>query len=141
MHIKQSLDNSKNKAYMYFVPAGLWALLIMFVCLVSPKYIPVVKFDLFSPDKIAHALLFGILCLFLIWGLNKNNFLTHKNMLLLTLSTIGYGAIIEFLQMISRNGRQADIDDIIANSFGALLIYLFYSIYYRSIIRKTAEEH
>lgn len=122
---------------MYFVPAGLWALLIMFVCLVSPKYIPVVKFDLFSPDKIAHALLFGILCLLLIWGLNKNNFLSYKNMFLLTVCTIAYGAVIELLQMVSRNGRNADFDDIIANGFGALLIYLFYSLYYRSLIRKT----
>src|SRR6478735_5489441 len=122
---------------MYFVPAGLWALFIMLVCLVSPKYIPVVKFDLFSPDKIAHALLFGFLCLLLIWGLNKNNFLSYKNMLWLALGTIGYGAFIELLQMISRNGRQADIDDIIANGFGALLVYLFYSLYYRSRSRKT----
>lgn len=123
---------------MYFVPAILWALFIMLVCLVSPKYIPVVKFDLFSPDKIAHASLFGFLCLLLNWALNKNNFLSYKNMLLLTAATIVYGAFIELLQMLLRNGRTADIDDIIANGFGALLIYLFYSLYYRSLIRKTA---
>lgn len=123
---------------MYFVPATLWALLILVVCLVSPNYIPVVKFELFSPDKIAHALMFGILCLLLIWGLNKNNFLSYKNMFLLTLSTIAYGALIELLQMISRNGRSFDVDDIIANGFGALIIYLFYSLYYRSLSRKTA---
>jgi len=123
---------------MYFVPAILWALFIMLVCLVSPKYIPVVKFDLFSPDKIAHATLFGFLCLLLNWALNKNNFLSYKNMLLLTAATIVYGAFIELLQMLLRNGRTADIDDIIANGFGALLIYLFYSLYYRSLIRKTA---
>ena len=122
---------------MYFVPAVLWALLILIVCLVSPKYIPVVKFELFSPDKIAHALMFGVLCLLLIWGLNKINFLSYKNMFLLTLSTIVYGAVIELLQMISRNGRSADVDDIIANGFGALIICLFYSLYYRSLSRKT----
>ncbi len=119
------------------MPAILWALFILLVCLVSQKYIPNVKFNLLSPDKIAHIALFGVLCLLLIWGLNKNNFLSYKNMLWLTLCTIGYGALIELLQMITRNGRVADWDDIIANAFGAALVYLFYSLYYRSLSRKT----
>jgi len=131
------LDTKKKISSLYFVPAGLWAAIIMVVCLLSPSYIPVVEFDLLSPDKIAHAALFGFLCLLLQWGISKNGFLNYKNMFWLTFLTVVYGAIIELLQMVSRNGRQADVDDILANGFGALMVYLCYIIYYRSLIRKS----
>ncbi|HLP12826.1 MAG TPA: VanZ family protein [Flavobacteriales bacterium] len=133
------MDNKRNHiSYTYFVPAFLWALLILVVCLVPPKYIPAVEFNLLSPDKIAHAILFGFLCLLLNWALNKNNILNYKNLFVLFACTVGYGALIELLQMIGRSGRMAEVDDILANSFGAVMIYLIYIVYYRSLSRKAA---
>ncbi len=105
----------------------------------SPKYVPVFKFELFSPDKIVHAGLFGFLCFLFVWGLLKNNLFTHKNVLLLVAFCILYGALIELLQMLGRNGRHADFDDIVANSIGVVLAYLFYIVFYRSLINKTVK--
>lgn len=62
----------------------------------------------------------------------------HKNILIVVGITVVYGAIIELLQMISRAGRHADVDDILANATGAVVVYLFYVFYYRSLIRKTS---
>lgn len=120
------------------MPAILWALFILLVCLVSPKYIPVVEFNIFSPDKIAHLALFGLLCQLLVWASIKNNIFNHKNILLFTLATIVYGAVIELLQMAMHNGRSADIDDIVADAAGALFVYLFYIVFYRSLNRKIS---
>lgn len=130
--------NNKKISPSYFVPAILWALFILLVCLVSPKYIPTVEFNLISPDKIAHLVLFGFLCQLLIWALIKNQLFRHKNILLLMVVTIVYGAVIELLQMLMHNGRNADFDDMIANATGAILVYLIYIIFYRSLNRRIS---
>jgi VanZ family protein len=137
------LAKRKKISFSYFVPAILWALFILMVCLVSPKYIPVVEFNLFAPDKLAHLLLFGLLCQLLAWGSVKNRLSAHRDILLAMGITIVYGALIELLQMLMRNGRSADIDDILADAAGAFLVYLFYIIFYRSLnnrINRSAEK-
>lgn len=117
------------------MPAILWALFILLVCLVSPAYIPDVEFRLLSPDKIAHAGLFGLLSMLGVWGSLKNQILNHKILLITCLAIIVYSILIELLQMFMRNGRNADIDDIVANSIGVFFTYLFYRLFYRSLIK------
>jgi len=47
-----------------------------------------------------------------------------------------YGAVIELLQMLMHNGRNADVDDMLANAAGAVFVYLIYIVFYRSLNRR-----
>lgn len=128
-------------SYSYFAPALACTLFILILCLMSPQYIPDVEFNLLSPDKVAHFLLFGILLLAIIWGLVKNQRFTHKNIYLFTVLTILYGGLIELLQMMMRNGRSADVDDVLADAAGAVLVGLIHIVFYRSLSRKMDRLH
>lgn len=133
INTKPSLDTKPKFSYTYYVPAMLWALFILLVCLVSPAYIPKIEFRLLSPDKLAHAGLFGLLSMLSVWGSQKNAILTHRVLFITCLLIVVYSVCIELLQMMMRNGRHADIDDIVANTIGVFFTYLFYRIFYRSL--------
>ena len=132
------LAQDKKIFYSYFVPAMACASLILVLCLMSPKYIPDIEFRLLSPDKIAHFLLFGLLLQSLIWGLVKNQLFSYRNIFWFTAATIAYGALIELLQMLMRNGRSADVDDIVADAIGAVLVCLIHLVFYRSLSRRIS---
>lgn len=123
-----------KSTFIYKVPAIVWALFIFTSCLISPKYIPEVKFDLFQLDKLVHLVLFGMQFFLIVWSFRKLHRLSFAVILYAALFSFLYGVLIEFLQMIMKYGRSADLDDMIANTGGVLLVSLFYTIYYRSLI-------
>lgn len=104
----------------HFRWALLWALCILVLCLIPGAALPAWSwFDLLSLDKLVHAGLFGALTLLLAGAFVKRgapaNFLPVAVVL-----SMGYGWGTEVLQGLEALGRRTDLNDMIANTVGAL---------------------
>lgn len=110
-----------KKAYL---PALLWLLLVT-VLSVSPG-VPAPKFNLFSTDKIGHACAYALLTWLLFRGFKSANSRAANGMeslIIFGIST-GYGILMEFVQGTFFPYRFFEIDDMIANGTGALIVTL-----------------
>ena len=84
------------------------------------------KFNTGFDDKIAHFLMYAILCflLFLSWETLKNK----SSLLVATLLAIGFGTTIEILQSIVSSYRTTELLDIVANCLGVLtMAFIIYT--------------
>lgn len=104
-----------------FVLALLWTIAITVASLISVGEMP--KVDLPGNDKTIHFLFYFVLTLLWYVALERK----YKNRLLKFLivgASIIYGIIIEILQGVLTQNRQADVYDALANSVGAFLALL-----------------
>lgn len=90
----------------------------------APKPLPESDIPLFpNADKVAHALMFGTLCAFLMVDLMRGNH--HIRLAVAALVSIlvsaAAGGAIELLQGAMHIGRSADIWDFVADSIGAVI--------------------
>lgn len=113
------------KAYL---PALLWLLLITGLSVMPGVQLP--AFHLFSADKLAHAVVYGVLT----WLLLRANTRTRqaplsfgKEIVVLCLSTI-YGVFMEFVQFAFIPGRFYEYDDMLANAFGSVMGWVFFRL-------------
>ncbi len=100
--------------------ALLWALCILILCLIPGRSLPQWDwFDLLSLDKLVHAGMFGTLSVLLCGAFVKRgapmNFVPWAVGL-----SMGYGWGTEVLQGLEALGRRTDLNDMIANTVGAL---------------------
>ncbi len=117
-----------------FLPAKLWALLVLALTGVPGKYIPrVTRFiDWLSPDKAAHLLLFGVLAFLTAYGFRESFSQAQKRSsitLFVLVSGIVYGGLTELLQSYVFIGRDGNLYDFLADVLGTLLgfgIFLFW---------------
>lgn len=105
-----------------------WTVLVAYLCLASTESLPSV--DLFRFDKFGHLTFhFGITVLwFLFWKTsfrNENKYALTKAFLF----SFFFGILIEIGQKLFTETREADIEDVIANTTGALLAVLVIYIY------------
>ena len=124
----------------YNLPAFLWAALILYLTLLPADTMPEVpEWEFISFHTAAHAGVFFVLAVLLLWGLKKQNqfiklqqqagFYTFFICLLL-------GVFIELLQSSLGWGRQGDVLDIISDTIGTLLgLVVYYRIYRRSALK------
>lgn len=99
----------------------LWALIILGLCLMPGKALPQWDwFALLDLDKLVHAGMFFVLAVLL-----AQAFAGHgspvRSVLWAVAISIGYGLATEFMQGLEALGRRTDINDMIANSLGALI--------------------
>ena len=98
--------------------AILWTVIITVLSLVSLYSIPQV--DVPGKDKIVHFLFYSVFVIF--WSFSKNKWCSNWNYsLLIVCLAIVYGIIIEVLQSVLTHTREADLNDILANSLGAIV--------------------
>jgi VanZ family protein len=96
----------------------------MVASLVSFKSVP--KVNIPGNDKLVHFIFYFVLVV--LWSLvKKKNYFDLKYNLLIVIFAVMYGIIIEVLQSVMTNNREADIYDAIANLLGALVGFV--SIY------------
>lgn len=113
----------------------IWSLLIFVLTILPGNYFPHVPafLDLFSPDKIVHLTIFGLLSFFALNDLDKqywNNFVRYNKTKIALIYTVFIGGITEIIQGLMNWGRQASIYDFIANCLGAILgIYLYKKLF------------
>ena len=105
-----------------------WTGLVAYLCLATPSGLPSVS--LFKFDKLGHfAFHFGITVMwFLFWKTtykNENKFALLKAFLF----SFFFGVIIEIMQGTLTEDRSADIEDVVANSIGALIAVVFIYIF------------
>lgn len=114
-----------------FYPPILWALFI-FILSVGPGVNLPDTIDI-SPDKLAHAFVYGVLVwLFLIIFRNRQTL--TKNVIWLTIIGCSlYGLSLEVVQKTFFPHRYFELSDAIANAIGAIIGYLIF--YYKN--RKT----
>ncbi len=98
-----------------FIPAALWGSLI-FVLSSRPR-LPDLPITFDGIDKAAHALFFGILCAWVVFGVGHRG---RAALLVGVFVTSLYGAFDEVHQMFVP-GRSPDILDWIADTVGAVL--------------------
>jgi VanZ family protein len=102
-----------------------WALLIAALCLTPGKALPAWEWaDLLSVDKIIHMLMFGMLTYLLARGFRDreaNTWTIGRSLLIAGVLSVGYGALMELLQETPGLGRNGDVVDLTANTFGAIV--------------------
>lgn len=123
-HIKRLL-RAKNLLFL----AILYSCVISILFFVPSPKLP--KIEISGTDKIIHSLIHFILInLWLFYLYFKNGFKVKARwILILIVSMLLYGIIIEILQDLFTVSRKADILDVAANFTGSLLgIYFFKNI-------------
>lgn len=124
---KRKLEHNKRK-YISFIPALLWAGIIVFMSLLPGDKLPVDV--LVVSDKIIHAsIYFGLTILlfsaFIFTSHDvSNSVINRKYMISLFISLI-FGILIEVAQEKMNIGRSGDWKDVLANLSGIIIVYPF----------------
>lgn len=112
----------------YSLPfAIIWTLIIFILCCTPGRYIPTTNWlELLSFDKFVHASIFFVLvCLWLIYLIHSGN-VSKSTTVLIVVSAISYGGLLEVMQATVFSQRSGDWLDFIANSFGCLMGLWFF---------------
>jgi len=105
----------------FLVLAITWTIGITIASLVSFNTVP--KIDLPGNDKLIHFLFYFVFVV--LWSLaKKQTYFKIKYDLLIVAFAIVYGIIIEVLQGVLTQTREADIYDALANSLGAFVGFI-----------------
>jgi VanZ family protein len=108
-----------------FLAAAAWAMLILVLCGIPGKKIPELTFlQWLKPDKVVHLLLFGIQCYLLLRAFRSDGVpepLRRRAVPASLFLAIGYGALVEWLQVTVFIDRSGDVRDAAANAAGAAL--------------------
>jgi VanZ family protein len=118
-----------ERKFFYF--ALFWTVLIAVLCLVSLTNVPSIPIK--SKDKYAHFVFYFVLVLS--WFFSFKNLSLNIKVKILCFAIL-YGIIIEVFQEIFTVNREADIFDVIANSFGAVVAYLIFPFLKNNFSRK-----
>jgi VanZ family protein len=108
------------KAYL---PLFVWVIVITILSTMPGIQLP--NFDLFSVDKLAHAFMYGTFVWLASWGFKRNTGRKpdFKEGFYIFLAAAGYGVFMEWVQGTFFPGRFCELDDMIANTFGAVVIW------------------
>lgn len=101
-------------------PALLWAAIILFLCLLPGSELPEWDwFALLDLDKAVHAGIFFVLALLLARAFHARG-MVHWVFAAVSVA-VAYGVATEFMQGLETLGRRTDLNDMIANTVGAVL--------------------
>ncbi len=95
-----------------------WTVLITVASLVSFNSVP--KVNIPGNDKVVHFLFYSVFVILWSFALLKSYFKLKYDFLIVVFA-ISYGMIIEVLQDVLTQTREADFYDVLANSLGALV--------------------
>jgi VanZ family protein len=117
------LNSQKNLA---FIPALTWAGIIVFMSLLPSKELPT---SLLVSDKIIHSLIyFGLTSMLFLATIyiSESTISKHQfNKLFLISAIISFilGILVEIAQEKMNIGRSGDVNDVIANLLGTIIVY------------------
>ena len=116
----------------------IWALVILGLSIMPGISIPQTWADLFSWDKLAHAIVYGVLSYLAFRAYALDNQVIWKHGLWIIILTSAYGVLIEIIQGTFFPGRFFEVLDIIANIIGSLLgVLIFIFLQRRKKPRET----
>ncbi len=114
----------QNNRFLAWMPPLTWLILTTVVSVLPGVQMP--QFNLFAIDKFGHALAYAGLTALSWWALRRLHARapTFREGLLLFCFAAGYGALMEFVQGHFLPGRFFELDDMLANNFGAATAWL-----------------
>ncbi len=110
------------RAMRYYIPAFLWLILILVLCTLPGKDIPHNGWmDRIHMDKLVHFGLFGGIVFFLALGYyRQKKHISPLTLFVFVLSAAMYGLAIEFIQKYFAIDRSFDMNDVAADTLGAI---------------------
>ena len=108
-------------------PLSWTFLIIVLLCLPGSAIPGSGFFAIEGLDKVVHIILFGGLVLF--WGIyirQRYNKPWAKMILWIALLSIGLGIFLEYIQLYFVSNRSFDSRDIIADTIGSLIVFIFF---------------
>jgi len=106
-------------------------LVLLYICciaalsLLPPQDLP--KIPLFpGADKLVHFLMYLVFSLLSCWALRTEKH--YYRLVFILLATIGWGMLMEFIQLKMHMGRSFSWYDVFANGFGVFVGILFYVV-------------
>lgn len=126
------MANKNKQAAVWFILALVWVFTLLYFSL-SPS--PPQIGGLWGWDKLQHAAAIGILALLVAKGCLASSKSSASSFTSGFVVSVAFGILIEQLQKTLTVNRQAEVNDIIADAFGALIVLLFMFFFYRA--RKT----
>lgn len=108
----------------YYGTAILWASFILIMCSIDLGQVS--KAAIFFPgfDKLAHCGFFFVLVIFCCTGLirqQSHKAISYKSVIIITLTAVLYGGLIELLQLTVFTWRSGEWADLFADAIGALM--------------------
>lgn len=121
---------SKNKpATIWFILALGWIFTLLYFTL-SPS--PPQIGGLWGWDKLQHAAALGILTFLVTNGCLASNKNLTSSFTIGFIVSVAFGIFIELLQKTLTENRKADVNDIIADAFGAFIVLIFMFFFSRA---------
>jgi VanZ family protein len=111
-----------------YLPALLWLMIVTLLSVVPGSSMP--KFELASSDKFGHALAYALLTWLLCRGarITRARSITWKEATMVVCLSSGYGVLMEWVQSTFFPSRFFEVDDMLANTFGALMAAFIFLI-------------
>jgi len=118
----------------FFVITILYSIALTVVCLIDLNGVIEVKIS--SGDKIFHSLSYVVLTFLWYYTLYYNlKFNKGKSLIYAVVISIIFGIVIEVLQGTVTTYRSSDINDVFANSFGAILAAVVIAVKNKYILK------
>lgn len=133
MPTSKSFKNRPTQHLLYFTPALVWGIFVLYFSLMPGNEVPrfMVKLD----DKILHGGIYfftaGLIYLGFI-RFNFNNSISRRKLGLIVLLCILFGGGIEIMQHYFVQRRVGDWYDFYANTTGSIICVLLFAIIHRS---------
>jgi uncharacterized membrane protein YeaQ/YmgE (transglycosylase-associated protein family) len=102
-----------------YIPVIVWSLVILLLSTRATVNLPQSWWDLYSPDKIGHAFVYGVLAWLLLNAFYHQRM--DKPLFWAILISISYGILMEVVQYTFFPNRFFEVYDIIANISGSFL--------------------
>ena len=120
------------KNYLIHTLSLLYTISIGVLSLVHLTEVP--KLNTGFDDKIAHFVLYAGLCLF--WFMSFHALKVNSSLLLASMLSIVFGAVLEILQGVASIHRTTDIFDLLANCLGVFAMSLIIKVKKEVIVKK-----
>ena len=117
----------------FILPSLVWTAVVVILSVVPNSNVSLNDFQFGHVDKVAHFIMYTLLCLFWSIGLKRQFIYPSLRRLALHVSFFGglsIGILLEFLQEYVIETRTFEFSDLIANGIGCIFgIFLFKIIY------------
>ena len=116
--------------FRHFLPAFLWLVFISALSVMPGVQLP--NFSLFTADKLAHAVVYGVLLYLILVGISKVRGQRPGWWagVWALLFAGAYGVMMEFVQYAFIPGRFYEVDDMLANIGGAAVAWAGWALWF-----------
>lgn len=121
------MKESRPIQFQLFIPGLIWWGFTLWLFTMPGSAVPAFPWlAKIHADKLVHLALFAVWCFLFCWPFRKSALSDDRRQywfLLIVITGIVYGIIIEFIQREMKQGRAFEINDVLADSIGCCLGY------------------